>query len=70
MKIKMLKDYVVSEPWVSPRRILKAGTIVDAEPATNLPECRRLGKLWVNHPDVSEYGFCACYGDYEVLDNE
>ena len=68
MRIKMLQSYVVSEPWVFPRRVLEAGTICDAEPATNLPDCRKLGKVWVNDPKVSDYGFYACYGDYEILE--
>ena len=72
MIVKLLVDVYGPEPWSRRVVCFRAGQIVNAIPADNMPEGHAI-KLWIeeNDPRTDEpnvYGFDLGVGEYEVIE--
>ena len=70
MKAKLLHDVYAAPHWVIPRPVIKAGTIVPIEVATNQPQDKPDSiRYWVWTPELQNdpYGVGLCDGDFELI---
>lgn len=65
MYVRLKTDICAALPWQFPKVTLPAGTVLEAEPADNLPEG---SGVWLEHEIIPhEYGVLARLGEYEEL---
>ena len=70
MNVKLLKDAHYPAGWVIQWKPIRKGTIVPAVPASNLPDCKAKGLLWINTPELKDdaYGILLSREDYEIVE--